>query len=62
MAALRAIGFAPPSNAAETSNLHLTGCVFLLCCVCCLTSSAYQEWLRGQALRRHSNLVQLPRC
>lgn len=27
-----------------------------------LHGSAYQEWLRGQALRRHSNLAQLPRC
>ena len=40
----------------------LTETWVLLFSVCCLTSSAYQEWLRGQALRRHSNLVQLPRC
>jgi len=28
----------------------------------CLTSSAYPEWPRGQARRRHSNLVHVPRC
>ena len=27
-----------------------------------LNGSAYPEWPRGQALRRHSNLVQVPRC
>jgi hypothetical protein len=27
-----------------------------------LNGSAYPEWLRGQALGSHSNLVQSPRC
>jgi len=43
-------------------KLFLTWKPVLLIFWCCLTGSAYPEWSRGQALRSHSNLVQVPRC